>query len=146
MEMNERVRYLRKQVLKMSMATFGEKLGVSRDVINNIENNRLARPDQKLSLIKLMSKEFNVSEEWLLNGTEPMFQEPDTFCLDDFAKEHGATDLELEILKAYFRLPEDVRKVVIDGFKASLGESPHPETPEELEEKFPPVDKDTQAG
>lgn len=146
MSLNERVRKLRKEHLHLSQTEFGKRLGVSRSVINNIELDALARPDQKLSLIKLMSKEFNVNEEWLLNGTEPMFQEPDTFCLDDFAKEHGATDLELEILKAYFRLPEDVRKVVIDGFKASLGESPHPDTPEELEEKFPPVEKDTQAG
>ena len=50
MEIYERIRELRKNHLKMSMEAFGKRLGVSRDTINNIELNRLARPDQKMSL------------------------------------------------------------------------------------------------
>lgn len=73
METYERVKQLRKEIVKMSQAAFGSKLGVNRDVINNIENNRLAKPEQKLSLLKLICKEFSVSEEWLLNGTGEMF-------------------------------------------------------------------------
>lgn len=73
MEVYERIKELRKNTLKMSQAAFGARLGVNRDVINNIENNRLAKPEQKLSLLKLICKEFSVSEEWLLNGTGEMF-------------------------------------------------------------------------
>lgn len=73
MEIYERIRFLRKDTLKMSMEAFGSRLGVSRDVINNIEHSRLAKPEQKLSLYKLICSEFNVSEEWLLNGTGEMF-------------------------------------------------------------------------
>lgn len=73
MEIYERIRELRKKHLKMSMEVFGKRLGVSRDTINNIELNRLARPEQKMSLYKLICSEFNVSEEWLLNGTGEMF-------------------------------------------------------------------------
>lgn len=72
MEIYERIRELRKDYLHLSMEAFGNRLGVSRDVINNIEHNRLARPDQKLSLIKLMCKEFNINEEWLLTGKGEM--------------------------------------------------------------------------
>lgn len=141
MEVFERIRELRKNHLKMSMKSFGERLGVSLDVINNIEKNRLARPEQKLSLYKLICSEFNVSEEWLLNGTEPMFVEPDAFSLDDFAKSKGATELELEIVKAYFDLDPAIRKKAIEHFKNrllrinksdSLRESV-PDTPQELE-------------
>ena len=73
MEMYERIRLLRKETLKMSQEVFAERLGVSRSVIKNIELNALARPEQKLPLIKLICKEFSVSEEWLLNGTGEMF-------------------------------------------------------------------------
>lgn len=73
MEIYERVRILRKQYLKMSQEVFAEKLGVTRTVIKNIELNALARPDQKLSLFKLICSEFNVSEDWLLNGNGEMF-------------------------------------------------------------------------
>lgn len=47
MEPHERVRYLRKQYLKMTQTEFGEHLGVSRSVINNIELNYLSRPEKK---------------------------------------------------------------------------------------------------
>lgn len=73
METYERLKHLRKDTLKMSQAVFGAKLGVNRDVINNIEGNRLAKPEQKLSLFKLICSEFNVSEDWLLNGNGEMF-------------------------------------------------------------------------
>ena len=73
MEVYERIRILRKEVLKMSQEVFAERLGVSRSVIKNIELNVLARPDQKLSLYKLICSEFNISEEWLLNGTGDMY-------------------------------------------------------------------------
>ena len=120
MEMHDRIRELRKNHLHLSQTAFGERLGVSRSVINNIELNALARPDQKLSLIKLMCKEFSVSEDWLLNGTERMFIEPDTFSLDQYAKERGASELELAITKAYFDLPQDVRSQMLAKLKSLL--------------------------
>lgn len=118
MEVYERIRYLRKDYLHLSQTVFGEKLGVSRDVIKNIELNALARPEQKLSLIKLICKEFSVNEDWILNGTEPMIIEPDTFSLDDFVKQHNGTELELEIMKAYFELEPDVRQKLIQHFSS----------------------------
>lgn len=117
LELHERIRELRKNYLHMSQTAFGAKLGVSRSVINNIELNALARPDQKLSLIKLMCREFSVSEEWLLNGTEPMFIQPETFSLDQYLKERGCTTLEMEIVKAYFELDMDTRQKVFEVFE-----------------------------
>lgn len=117
MEMHDRIRDLRKNYLHMSQAAFGSKLGVNRDVINNIENNRLAKPEQKLSLIKLMCKEFSVNEEWLLHGSMPMFVTPETFSLDQYLKERGCTTLEMEIVKAYFELDIDTRQKVFEVFE-----------------------------
>lgn len=147
MEMKDRIRILRKDYLKMSQAAFGERLGVNRDVINNIENNRLARPDQKLSLIKLMCKEFSVNEEWLLHGNEPMFAEKDVFSLDEFAKARGASEIELEILKVYFEIDPKIRHVLIDHLQSHFTKAPGaPDTPGELEKQCPPVEDETQAG
>lgn len=120
MELHERIKELRKNHLHLSQTEFGERVGVSRSVINNIERNVLARPDQKLSLMKLICSEFNVNEEWLLNGTEPMFTQPETFNLNDFIKANGATQLELEILKAYFELDFETRQKTINHFKERL--------------------------
>lgn len=118
MEVYERIKDLRKNHLHLSQTAFGEKLGVSRSVINNIESNALARPEQKLSLIKLICKEFSVNEDWILNGTEPMIIEPDIFSLDDFVKQHNGTELEFEIMKTYFELEPDVRQKLIQHFSS----------------------------
>ena len=91
---------------------------------------------------------FNLNEDWLRYGTEPMYLEESTFSLDAFIKENHATDLELEILKAYFELDPDLRKAIINHFKNRLLRTDNkddlfdsvPDTPEELEAKFPPVE------
>lgn len=72
MELYERIQYLRKEVLHMSREEFGAALGVNRDVINNIERNRLKKPEQKEPLYQLICSKFDINEEWLRNGTPPM--------------------------------------------------------------------------
>lgn len=153
MELHERIKELRKTYLHLSQTEFGERLGVSRSVINNIERNVLARPDQKLSLMKLICSEFSVNEEWLLNGIEPMFVQPDAFNLDNFVKSKGATDLELEIIKTYFTLDPEIRKTMIEHFKrnlsAAVATNPWlfvPDTEEELEAQCPPIDTGNTSG
>jgi len=73
-----------------------------------------------MSLYKLICTVFNVNEDWLLNGAEPMFIEPDTFSLDAFIKERGGDDLEMQIIKAYFELDEETRRSVVEHFKEKL--------------------------
>lgn len=75
MEIYERIKELRKKYLHLSQTEFGEKLGVSRSVIANIELNALARPDQKEPLYKLICKEFHVRYEWLVDGVGDPFLE-----------------------------------------------------------------------
>lgn len=68
MELHERVRYLRKEILNQTQSEFAAHLGTSRDAINNIEGNRLKRPEQKEPLLKLMCEKFSVNEAWLFSG------------------------------------------------------------------------------
>ncbi len=141
--MNERILMLRKS-LGLSRAAFGEKLGVSGDVINNLERGRVSPKDY---IIKLICSTFHVREEWLLDGIEPMYIEPDSFSLDDYVKARGAEKLELEIVKAYFDLDPEIRKAAVSQFRARLASAVAadpalliPETAEELERQYPPID------
>ena len=87
MEMYERIKTVRKDV-GMSQNEFAEHLGVTRSVISNLELNRLAKPEQKTSLIKLISREFNVNEDWLLTGEGEMYivSEQDKKLAEAFAE------------------------------------------------------------
>lgn len=73
MEIYERIRYFRKDILHMTQERFGRELGVSRDVIKNIELNLLSRPEQKEPLYKLMCEKFGLTEDWLKTGNGEMY-------------------------------------------------------------------------
>lgn len=149
MEMHERIKELRKEHLHLSQTEFGEKLGVSRSVINNIERNALARPDQKLSLIKLMCSVFNVSEEWIIDGKEPMFIKTPSSTMEQLKKEFDLESFDYNLVYQYLKLDVDQRRTVRDFFynvveSGSLDEDlfgEAPKTPEELEKGFPPVEE-----
>ncbi|HBH3438247.1 TPA: helix-turn-helix transcriptional regulator [Clostridioides difficile] len=64
-----RIRKIRKDA-NLSQPAFGEKLGVSKDVISNIEYNRV---EPKPLFINYMCDVFNVNKEWLLNGVGNMY-------------------------------------------------------------------------
>lgn len=116
MEAHERIRYLRRDVLHMTMDAFGKEVGVSRDVINNMERNRLANFEQKLPLLKLIALKFGIREAWLLTGDEPMMEPPPFFSFDKFFKDQGATDLEKELIKSFFSLSKETRWAVTENF------------------------------
>lgn len=146
MKQGERVKEVRKE-LGLTLERFGERLGVTKQTVSRIENGVNNLTDQ---MQKAICREFNVSEEWLRDGVGSMFVEPDTFSLDDFAKSRGMTDLEKEIIKTYFEIDPDIRKIVLNHFKEKLlGVKGAPETPEELEFMHPPVnlgDESSNAG
>ena len=114
MDINSRLKFLRKDTLKLTQAKFGEKIGLKSTAIGQMESKDRNVTDRTVLLI---CNEFNVNEEWLRYGTEPMFIEPDTFSLDEFLKQKNATDIEIDIIKTYFNMPEDLRNGLVDYFK-----------------------------
>jgi DNA-binding XRE family transcriptional regulator len=105
-EIFERVQHLRKKVLKLTQDKFGDALGVSRDTIANIEQNRLVRPEQKEPLYKLICKTFNVSYEWLINGNGEMFVETQDEYFNSLAEQFGMGFYARKILDFYGSLDD----------------------------------------
>ena len=69
--MGERVKELRK-ALGLSGEKFGEKIGVTRSAISDIERGRNGLSDSNIIAI---CREFNVNEEWLRTGMGEMFKD-----------------------------------------------------------------------
>ncbi len=97
MTVNERVREIRK-AKKLTLEKFGEKLGVGKTAISSIEHGINGVTDQ---MIKLMSKEFSVNENWLRTGDGEMFPEFDR-------------------ANAIAKLADDIMTEVPDSFKSRL--------------------------
>lgn len=109
----ERLRTLRKE-LNLSQPKFGEKLGVSKSVIVNLELNRVELKEMMLNLI---CKTFNVNPLWLSEGQGEMFIGVTEGLLDDLAIEYELTDLEKKIVSNFVNLPPDERKQIIELIK-----------------------------
>lgn len=71
MTQGERIRELRK-TLKMTMEQFGEKIGVTKSTISNIENGNRNATEH---MVKSICREFNVDYIWLTTGDGEMFVE-----------------------------------------------------------------------
>ena len=67
--MNGRIKMVR-EALQLSQREFGEKLGVSRDVISNMEYGRV---QPKELLVKHICELYGVNEQWISTGEGPMF-------------------------------------------------------------------------
>ncbi len=135
MTLNERIKELRK-LRGLSQKDFAETIGISQRSVSWGEQPGNNVPD---NTIKNICMTFGVSEDWLRNGTEPMYIPESTFSLDKFVKDHGGTELELDIMKAYFELEPDIRAMLVQHFKERLTASraePSEMTVEEAEAAY----------
>ncbi|WP_320959375.1 helix-turn-helix domain-containing protein [Hungatella effluvii] len=151
MNINERIRYFRKDVLKMNQRQFAASLGMAQTGVSGTERDGATVTDR---FIKSICFAYNLSEVWLRDGIEPMYIQPPTFSLDKFIEERGGTDLEVEIVKTYFELDPEIRKAILSHFKEKFTPSSYeslydsvPDTAEELEAQFQLVtDHDKEVG
>lgn len=142
--MNERIRYLREKI-GLSRAAFGQKIGVSGDVINNLERGRV---EIKEPMIKLICFEFSINEEWLRTGSGEIKVKNPSDTMEQLKKEFRLDDFSYNLVYQYLKLAPEQRQVVRDFFydvveSGSSEEDPTdgiPETPEELEGNYPPID------
>lgn len=81
MTINERIKELRK-ILNLTLDKFGERIGVKKAAVSRWENGDNIADRMILSICR----EFNVSEEWLRNGTGEIFIQRDKLqIISEFA-------------------------------------------------------------
>ena len=71
MHEGERVKYLRKEKLHLTMEKLGDTLGISKAAVSRIESGSVALTDQNR---KAICREFSVNEEWLRTGDGEPFK------------------------------------------------------------------------
>lgn len=108
--MNERVRMVRDK-LDFSRSSFGEKLGVSGDVINNLERGRV---EIKESMIKLICSVFSVNETWLRTGKGEMFDQNPASELEALAKKYELSHDARVLVEEFVNLKPEMQRVFID--------------------------------
>lgn len=100
----ERVKELRK-TLDLTLEKFGERLGVTKVAISNIENGNRNLTEQ---MTKSICREFNVNYSWLTDGEGEMFLESDDDIIEVIDRIMiGENEFHKNLFKTFARLDED---------------------------------------
>lgn len=103
--MNTRIKELRK-FLGLTQKEFGGRIGVKPNTIATYEIGRSTPID---AVITLICREFNVNEEWLRTGNGSMFKATEEAAVSKLCREVHASVIEAGIIRAYFRIPPEIR-------------------------------------
>lgn len=140
--MNTRIKDVRKYQ-NMNQSEFGNRIGVSRDTVANIEGGRIEIKDV---VVKSICREFGVSEEWLRTGDGEMFgdrseKEQIEAFLKDVKVDEGFKSRFVSMLAQFgpddWKALEEVVQSIIEKYKGSEPAADQTAmTTEELEEQY----------
>lgn len=110
MTRNDRIKELR-QTLKMTQTEFGEKLGVSKGVIVNLE---LSRVEVKDLMVNLICRTFKVNTLWLEKGEGEMFSDVSDVLIDEIADQFNLSPKVKKTVANYLKLPPEEQQIIIE--------------------------------
>ena len=110
MTINDRFKELRK-IFGLSQEELGNKIGLSKSGISNIESGKRNVTDKH---IKLICSELPINEEWLRDGVGEAVKNTPSSVMEQLRKEYNLDDISYKIIHEYLRLSQMQRKVVRD--------------------------------
>ena len=121
--MNDRIKHVRSSA-KMTQQEFADKIGIKRNTVALYETGKSGISD---AVVKLICKEFNVSESWLRTGEGEMYDLPEdrtAAIVSDLLDRNSPTyDLILNILDRYQQLDPKSQEVIDNFISGLLSES-----------------------
>lgn len=140
MTQGERVREVRKS-LGLTLEKFGEKIGMKKNSVSQIENGKNNVTDAN---VKAICREFNISEDWLRTGSGemriPVEDEAAAAVSDLVEKSNPLYDIIKGIMIAYQKLDGPSREVIDQFILDAIAQRgrpeavPEPTGPEDLAE------------
>lgn len=105
---NERIREIRKSQ-NLTLEAFGNRLGVGRAAISNIERGQRNITEQ---MKKSICREFNVNYDWLEYGTGEMYSDLPKTILGDLCLAYGCDEEDEKLVQAYLESDPDMRAAI----------------------------------
>lgn len=115
---NQNIKILREDYLKLSRDNFANEINLKRTAIYLIETGQ-RNPSERT--VNDICSRFNVNKEWLITGEGDIFIENVVFSLDQYAKENNMTELEVEIFKRFLGLDVETRTKVMEFMSTTFG-------------------------
>lgn len=110
MTINERITLIRKNA-GLNKGQFGEKIGLKQTQAGVIEKSGgVVTP----RVIQLICTNFNVSEQWLVDGTGEMYTSTEDGVIQQLVKEYSLTPEQEIFARQWLQLPADAKDAVVD--------------------------------
>jgi transcriptional regulator with XRE-family HTH domain len=103
---------------KLSQPKFAERLGVTRDVIANIETGRV---EPKEPLLMLMCRIYDINYDWLMYGEGNRDADSDDSIVMTIKEKYDIDDLDEKVIREYLELTPEQRKVFKEYCKKVFG-------------------------
>lgn len=113
MTQSERVKEIRK-TLDLTMEKFGEKLGVGKTAISNIESGNRNLTEQ---MSKAICREYNVNYDYLVYGEGEMFDNLPQTIVDELCAQYDLNDFDKALVEMYVSLPAGSRERIKEYMK-----------------------------
>lgn len=113
MTQGERVKEIRSE-LDLTLEKFGEKLGVTKVAISNIEKGNRNLTDQ---MAKSICREYNVNYDFLMYGDGEMFDELPQTILDEMCAQYDLNNFDKALVEMYVSLPAGSRERIKEYMK-----------------------------
>lgn len=110
MNTNERIKLLRKE-LGLTQNEFGEKIGLKKSAVSQIENGSTSSNPR---IVQLICSAFNVSEKWLTEGKGDMYTSNEEAILEKLADMYDLSESQLVFAKQWLQLPAATKDSVVD--------------------------------
>ena len=114
----ERLRAVRKS-LGLTLDRFGEKLGMKKSTLSQLENGVNNLTDQ---VIRSICREYKVSYDWLIKGEGEMFEDLSGTILDELCIDYNCDEMDRRIIESYLNLDDKTKQAFKDYLKKLLGE------------------------
>jgi len=109
MTTNNRIRELRKDILKLSQQAFADGLGVSRGYLGDIETGRC---EPSYNFLQALSDVYNVNINWIMRGTGSVYNEEQLTVKDSDNKLYGVFEqLTVEQQQMVFSITQEMVKM-----------------------------------
>lgn len=117
MTLGERIKKVRKDY-DLTQQAFADRIGIKQNSIALIESGKRNTSDQ---VIISICREFNIREEWLRDGSEPMKNESKDDELWRIVNSRGLDADDYAFISEFITLPADMRKAIL-SFMTNVSE------------------------
>lgn len=150
MTIGDRIKKIRRE-FDLTQEAFASRIGSVQNTITGYESGRR---NPSAPVISLICREFGINEEWLRDGIGDMCVPDPDDELEALAEKYKLSAADQILIEKFVNLKADTRNAILEFMKdvvASMQESTGdysdiPDTPEELEQKFPPLEDEDKKG